>query len=110
MSLQEEIKKINEKIEALNKDIQSLMSELDAGVENEFPQFGDDYWYVDSDAEVMDTASYDGEYDQGRLSIGNIFRTKEEADFAVEKLRVEAELRKFSEPWNLEKNSICVFI
>lgn len=33
------------------------------------------------------------------LKIGNIFKTKEQAEFAVEKLKVEAELRKFSRPF-----------
>lgn len=90
MNLQEELKALKERIAELE--------ELDKQ-EKEFPQFGDDYWYVDSDTEVMDTAWYDGEYDQGRLSIGNVFKTKEQAEFAVEKLKVEAELRKFSIPF-----------
>ena len=99
MSLQEEIKKINERIEALNKDMQSLMSELDAGVENDFPQDGEEYWYIDDDAEVMNIEWYDSEYSRGRVSIGNIFRNEKEAEFAVGKLKVEAELRKFSRPF-----------
>ena len=99
MSLQEEIKKINERIETLNKDMQSLMSELDAGVENDFPQDGEEYWYIDDDAEVMNIEWYDSEYSRGRVSIGNVFRNEKEAVFAVEKLKVEAELRKFSRPF-----------
>ena len=106
MSLQEEIKKINERIEALNKDMQSLMSELDAGVENDFPQDGEEYWYIDDDAEVMNIEWYDSEYSRGRVSIGNIFRNEKEAEFAVGKLKVEAELRKFSRPFeDGEKNN-----
>ena len=98
MNVQDEIKALKQRIAELEKQ---------AKEEREFPQFGDDYWYVDSDTEVMDTASYDGEYDQGRLSIGNVFKTKEQAEFQVEKLKVEAELRKFSRPfkygdWNFE--------
>lgn len=94
---------IQERIEALETEFAEKIKALKAEAQqvDEFPQFGDDYWYVDSDAEVMDTASYDGEYDQGRLSIGNIFRTKEEAEFAVEKLKLEAELRKFGRPFEI---------
>lgn len=96
---------IQERIEALETEFNEKIKALKAEVqrEEEFPQFGDDYWYVDSDTDVMDTASYDGEYNRGRLSIGNVFKTKEQADFAVEKLKVEAELRKHSDVWNLEK-------
>ena len=103
MSLQEEIKKINEKIEALNKDMQSLMSELDAGVENDFLQDGEEYWYIDDDAEVMNIEWYDSEYSRGRVSIGNTFRNEKEAEFAVGKLKVEAELRQFGRPFEYGK-------
>lgn len=92
---------IQERIEALetefNKKIKALKAEVQR--EDEFPQFGDDYWYVDSDTDVMDTAWYDGEYDQGRVSIDNVFKTKEQAELAVEKLKVEEELRKFGRPF-----------
>lgn len=106
MNLQEEILKIkNEMIDEFDKRVEALKVD-----EQEFPQFGDDYWYIDSDTEVMDTASYDGEYDQGRLSIGNVFKTSEQAEFAVEKLKVEAELRKFSKPFKyLERNYFIEF-
>ena len=97
---------IQERIEALEAEFNERLKALKAEVqrEDEFPQFGDDYWYVDSDAEVMDTASYDGEYDQDRLSIGNVFKTKEQAQFVVEKLKVEAELRKYSRPFKEGEN------
>ena len=94
MSLQEELK-------ALKKRIAEL--EEQAKEEQEFPQFGDDYWYVDSDTDVLDVAWYGGEYDQGRLSINNVFKTKDQAEFAVEKLKVEAELRKFSRTFEYGK-------
>ena len=102
MNVQEQIKVLKEQISSS----QELLTKLEDQIkkEQEFPQFGDDYWYVDSDTEVMDTASYAGEYDQGRLSIGNVFKTKEQAEFAVEKLKVEAELREFSRPFEYGEN------
>ena len=98
MNVQNEIKALKERIAELEEQVEQ---------EKEFPQFGDDYWYVDSDTDVLDVAWYGGEYDQGRLSINNVFKTKDQAEFAAEKLRVEAELRKFSRPfkygdWNFE--------
>ncbi|WCG37066.1 hypothetical protein PML80_05945 [Aerococcus urinaeequi] len=102
---------IQERIEALETEFNEKIKALKAEVqrEDEFPQFGDDYWYVDSDTDVMDTASYDGEYDRGRLSIGNVFKTKEQAEFAVEKLKVEAELRKHSRPFEYGKFNYYLF-
>ena len=98
MNVQNEIKALRERIAELEEQVEQ---------EKEFPQFGDDYWYVDSDTDVLDVAWYGGEYDQGRLSINNVFKTKDQAEFVAEKLRVEAELRKFSRPfkygdWNFE--------
>lgn len=103
---------IQERIEALETEFAEKIKALkaEAQQEKEFPQFGDDYWFVDSDTEVMDIAWYGGEYDQGRLSIGNVFKTKEEAEFAVEKLKVEAELRKFSSPFEEDENNYFIQI
>ena len=95
MNVQDEIKALKERIAELEEQVEQ---------EKEFPQFGDDYWYVDSDTDVLDVAWYGGEYDQGRLSINNVFKTKDQAEFAAEKLRVEAELRKFSRPFEYGEN------
>lgn len=89
MNLQEELKALKERIAELEERTKE---------EQEFPQVEDVYWYVDGDTEARGT--WCGEdYEQGRLSIGNVFKTKGQAEFAVEKLKVEAELRKFSRPF-----------
>ena len=96
MNLQEELKALKERIAEL---------EYHAKEEREFPQDGDEYWYVDYDAEVLDMEWQSDEFDQGRLTIGNVFKTEQEAEFAVEKLKVEAELRKFSRPFKEDENN-----
>jgi len=90
MNTQDEIKALKERI----AELEELAKE-----EQEFPQAGDMYWYIDNDGEVMEMEWQGNEYDQGRLSIDNVFKTKEQAEFAVKKLKVEAELRKFSRPF-----------
>lgn len=90
MNLQEELKALKERIAELEEQVKE---------EREFPQFGDEYWYSNHDGGVL-PSTYDNHYmDRDRHSIGNVFRTKEQAEFAVEKLKVEAELRKFSRPF-----------
>ena len=96
MNLQEEIKALKERIVEL---------EVLAKEEQKFPQKYDDYWYVADDTEVLRQSWYNSEYDEGRLSIDNIFKTKEQAEFVVEKLKVEAELRKFSRPFKEGENN-----
>ena len=92
MNVQDEIKELKQRIAEL---------EVLAKEEQKFPQKYDDYWYVADDTEVLRQSWYNSEYDEGRLSINNVFKTKEQAEFVVEKLKVEAELRKFSRPFIL---------
>lgn len=93
MNLQEEIKIMKERI----AELEELAKE-----EQEFPQDGDKYWYMDDEGAVF-CEFYNHYIDKYHQEIGNIFRTEEEAEFAVEKLKVEAELIKYSDSWNLEK-------
>ena len=90
MNVQDEIKTLKQRIAEL---------ENQAKEEQEFPQVEDDYWYVNGDAETMLAVWYGDDYDKGRLSIDNVFKTRNQVDFVAEKLRVEAELRKFSRPF-----------
>ena len=90
MNLQMEINSLKQRIAEL---------ENQAKEEREFPQVEDDYWYVNGDAEVMLAVWYGDDYDKGRVSIDNVFKTKGQVEFAAEKLKVEAELRKFSRPF-----------
>ena len=92
---------IQERIESLETEFAEKIKALKAEAqrEDEFPQVEDDYWYVDDDAEVMLVVWYGDDYDKGRVSINNAFKTKNQAEFAAEKLKVEAELRKFSRPF-----------
>ena len=87
MNLQDELKALKERI----AELEELAKE-----EREFPKMGDIYWRID-DRGSVDNCMYNNYYtDNHRQAIGNFFKTKEQAEFAVEKLKVEAELRKFS--------------
>ena len=92
---------IQERIEALetefNEKIKALKAEAQQG--DEFPQDGDVYWLINTAGETNWARWHGAEIENKRLSFGNVFQTEEEADFAVEKLKVEAELRKFSRPF-----------
>ena len=92
MNLQEELKALKKRIAELEEQVKE---------EQEFPQDGDKYWYMDEEGAVF-CIFYKNHYLDGyHQEIGNIFRTKEQAEFVVEKLKVEAELRKFSKPFEL---------
>lgn len=75
---------------------------------------GDNYFCVSNDGVVIYYTWYDYASDIRRLSIGNVFLTKEDADFASERLKVIAELRKYAkefsdEEWkNRDLNKHCI--
>ena len=90
MDLQEELKALKERIAELEEQEKQ---------EREFPQYNDTYYNIESNGRVDWFKWGEGDYDLEAQGIGNIFRTEEQAEFAVEKLKVEAELRKFSRPF-----------
>ena len=94
MNLQEELKALKERI----AELEELAKE-----EQEFPQYNDTYYNIESNGRVDWFKWGEGDYDLEAQGIGNIFRTEEQAEFAVEKLKVEAEFRKFSRPFEYGK-------
>lgn len=106
MNLQEEMLKIkNEMIDEFDKRVEALKVD-----EQEFPQDGEDYWLISSEGCVTYTMFTDNHVDLGRKEVGNVFRTKEQAEFALEKLKVEAELRKYSTPFKEDENNCFIQI
>ena len=87
MNLQEELKVLKQRIAELEEQ---------AKREQEFPEYGDDYWFLLSGGTIYDNFYTNSHVDNKRLEIGNFFQTEQQAEFSVEKLKVEAELRKFS--------------
>ena len=97
---------IQERIEALETEFAGKIKALKAEAqrEDEFPQYGQWYWHITSDAGIGMSSWGEFEFEKEQLSIGNIFRTREQAEFAVEKMKVEAELRKFSKAFEYGEN------
>lgn len=70
----------------------------------EWPQQGCEYWFVDSEGDVMgdDGYSVSSHIDVQRTAIGNIYRTEAEAQAKVKKLKAEARIRKYIKDNGLE--------
>ena len=101
MNVQDEIKALKERIAELEEQ---------AKEEQEFPQVGDTYWRIDDKGSVDNNFYKDYYTDNHRQAIGNFFQTEQQAEFAVEKLKVEAELRKFSRPFKCGEISHYIFL
>ena len=81
------------KIEELYRQIEELKN---VNIEEDGvwkPENDEDYWFISSYAELYRVEWTDYSSDKDRLSIGNVFRTEEEAEFQIEKLKVLAELK-----------------
>ena len=101
MNLQMEINSLKQRIAEL---------EQQAKREQEFPQYGDTYWCINAYGGVS-KETWDGyDIEKDMLSIGNAYQTENEAEFAVEKLKVEAELRKFSRPFKEDEYNYFIQI
>ena len=81
-------------INSLKQRITELESQVDE--EQAFPKYKDFYWGVNAKGKVFCDTWEGFKFEKDMLSIGNVYQTENEAVFAVEKLKVEAELRKFS--------------
>ena len=101
MNLQEELKALKERIAEL---------ENQAKEEQEFPQEGDTYSYINTYGGV-ESDVWEGHFaERSMVKIGNFFKTEEEAEFEVEKLKVEAELQKFGRPFKEDEYNYFIQI
>lgn len=88
------IDELEKKYKELGEEIERLKVEK----ENEpwKPKSGDKYWLISHNGYVVQVRWMGDEAEDDIYAIGNVFRTQEEAEFRVEQLKVEAELRRFS--------------
>lgn len=70
---------------------------------------GDKYFYLDSIGDIYLRTFYDAYVDIELRGNGNVFLTREEAEFELERRRIETVMRKYSRPFEEEEEnwSIC---
>ena len=68
------------------------------------PELGGNYYIIDTRAKIKCLPFGDDEYDEDCFSIGNCFRTREQAEFALEKQKVYTELKRYA----LEHNECAI--
>lgn len=83
-------------LQMLRERVAELESVVEAQVPPKWPQDNDDYWCVNATGEALDRIWFADEFDQACLSIGNVFRTKAEAEAEVQKRKVLAKLHQYT--------------
>lgn len=80
------------------------------------PECREWYWFIGTDGQIKNCEWENDRVDQGRYSMGNCFRTKEEAEFASEKQKIKIELQRFADEhndpekliWDGENEHCCI--
>ncbi|MBS4461216.1 hypothetical protein JXA27_01365 [Aerococcaceae bacterium zg-B36] len=98
------LKEIREEYNLSQKELAELkvkVAQLEKALEEHSDEWndGDTYYFLDSDGDVLIDYWNAIDVDKNRLSIGNVFKTKEEAEFEAEARKVYHELKKFSRPF-----------
>ena len=98
------------RIEDIEKELAELKESIKEEDENNQscwrPKCEERYYYINTYGEAVFIRWINNFTDIERLAIGNVFRTKEEADFEVERLKVIHELRQYAEPRDIKLDGI----
>lgn len=91
----------------LKRVVEETIAEL-----TKWPQRGDDYYYIRGNGEILRAYYNDALFDKERLEFGNMFKTKEEAEFKREQLKVLHELEELADddqPWDNLKEHYAIY-
>lgn len=85
--------------DVMQDSLQNIIDQvLEALQESEWPQTGDNYYYIAGNGEVVKSQfNSEFDYDCDSLEFGNCFKTKEEAEFKREQLKVLHELEELAD-------------
>ncbi|WP_028124745.1 hypothetical protein [Eremococcus coleocola] len=102
--MNEELQKLKEEFEQRIRELedkyeQRIRELKDKYEQEEFPKEGDEYWYIDESGKVYGAIWVGTTSGKEMFEIGNVFKTKEEAEFEVERLKVLRELEKMGRPF-----------
>lgn len=65
---------------------------------------GEEYYCIDSDGAIVQHM-FNESFDEVNRDMGNVFLTREEAEFELERRKVEAIMRKYSRPFRGEEQN-----
>lgn len=99
-----------EKVEELERQVKELKAEVERKENTEdWPKCGDIYWLIGVGGETFHDYWKEDTIYEDCLAIGNCFKTKDDAKFAVEKLKVIHELKQFARPHVGGGKDICIY-
>lgn len=67
----------------------------------------EEYYCIEAKGSI-DECYFDSTYDEYVREAGNAFLTREEAEFELERRKIEAVMRKYSKPYEAGENNYCI--
>ena len=109
----EYMKKIDEITSKAKSEIEKATEEYNRELKERntrhwIPAEEEKYWWVDGEGYIDWASWYGCTDDEGRLPIGNVFKTEKEEEFEVERLKILAIMKKYSKPFEQYRNNYCI--
>ena len=102
----DKFKELEFKVKELEIEIEKLKEKKDNKPWK--PKYGVQYWYVNHSNGVLSTYWLDNAVDKMRYDLGNVFSTREKAEFYKEQLKVEAALKRFARPFVVNEDNYSI--
>lgn len=93
--IKNKIKEAKEQITELQKTVNNLEEQLNKADGRWKPEWSKNYYFIQPNGTTAFTNNL-SDTDQDIIAIGNCFKTREEAEFEVDRLKVLAELKEFA--------------
>ncbi len=96
-------------LQEIRNQLNILEKRLEA-LEGDGLKIGDGYYYIDSKGDLVNSMWMEDEVDTMRDTIGNVFKTSEEAKFKYGKLKALRELSRFTRQFEPLSENWCIYI
>ena len=99
----DKIEELEKKYKELGEEIERLKKE-----QEHKPRYKEKYWFISLSNGVLSCLWFDDLIDKTRYELGNVFKTKEEAEFRFEQIKVEAVLKRFARHFVVDKGNFML--
>ena len=104
----EKMELLKQQLESTNKQIEELQNlEIEEDIDWQ-PKLFDEYWFIDDNVNAVKCQWITADFDYKRFNIYNVFKTKGKAEFELNRRKVIAELKRFSNDFKQEIDSFFI--
>jgi hypothetical protein len=102
--IKDEVKAFEERLRAKAEELQGQMNDNPKNIWDLDIDDGEEYYRLYWDGDV-DQGVFNTNYDERIRDMGNAFLTREEAEFEVERRKIEAVMKKYSRPFKRDEDN-----